>query len=167
MELKPHLLFMLEAARTNTLQQLETLTKPEEWFYQPTAGANHPLWIMGHLAMADNRFAWRFREATDYKPEGYAELFWIGTSPVSDASLYPAVEEVRNYLDDRRSNLLSVVEGLTEEEIAAPMPPLEGNHPMNSVPCHGSWLYYAAMHEMVHAGQLTVCRRGLGQSPLR
>ena len=167
MDFKSHALFLLNVARNNTLSQLATLEKPEDWFYQPVPGANHPLWIMGHLALADNRFAGRFREETDQKSDAFVDAFWIGSTPVADPAAYPAVVEVRAYFDDRRKNLLKVIDQLTEDELLAPLEPVPENHPMFPAPSQGSWLLYAAAHESTHVGQLTVCRRGLGQAPLR
>ncbi|WP_425398776.1 DinB family protein [Aeoliella sp.] len=167
MDFKPHARHLLDTARQYTLKQLAQLTQPEDWVYRPTPNANHALWMVGHLAIADNRFATRFREATHNVPDGYEAMFWIGTECQSSLDAYPAVDEVRAYMDERRENLLRVLDEVTEEEIAAPLPAMDPASPMATAPNLGHYFFYGAAHEMIHAGQLSVCCRGLGHAPLR
>ncbi len=122
---------------------------------------------MGHLALADNRFATRFRAGTDHKPEGYEGIFWLGSVCQSSTDAYPPIEEVRSYFLERRKNLLQVLDEVSEQELTAPMPEMDPKSPMASAPNLGHWFLFAANHEMSHAGQLSVCRRGLGHRPLR
>ena len=68
------------------------------------------------------------------------------------------------YFRDRRAALLKVVDDLSDEELSAPAP--EKNSPIAGAPCIGHILLFAAYHEGVHSGQLTIARRGLGHDPL-
>lgn len=75
MDFKPHARFAIERVREYTQQLLAAFVEPQHWVYRPTPEANHALWIMGHLALADNRFATRFREETDLNPNGFETIF--------------------------------------------------------------------------------------------
>lgn len=167
MDFKSHARHLLAAARQYTLRQLDQLTQPKHWIHRPAPEGNHALWIVGHLAIADNRFATRFREETHHIPAGYEGLFWIGTECHSSLLTYPPIREVRAYLDERRENLLQVLEVVTEEDLNAPLPAMDPASPMATAPNLGQYFLYGAAHEMIHAGQLSVCCRGLGLPPLR
>lgn len=167
MDFKTSARHLLGTARQYTLDQLAQLTEPEHWVYRPTPAANHALWIMGHLALADNRFASRFREAISRIPDGYEELFWFGSTCHSSLEAYPAIDEVRNYLMDRRETFLAVLDEVTEAELDGPLPSMNPLSPMATAPSIGQYFPYAASHEMMHAGQLSVCCRGLGYRAFR
>ena len=124
------------------------------------------MWIVGHIGLADNAFAARFRPDVSAKPDGWDELFWFGSEPRSDSSAYPPVEEVLSYCRDRRSVLLSVLEELTDEELSAPAPGPNERSPLAGAPNMGHTFLFIAYHEGLHTGQLSVARRSLGHEPL-
>lgn len=166
MDLKAHALYGLNRTRGFTEQQLEAFSKPSDWLHRPTPRANHALWIVGHLGLADNRFAATFRPEVDKIPEGYPPLFWFGSDCHSDASQYPPVAEVLDYFRDRRANLLAVVENLTDADLEVPAPAATESSPIAGAPNLGYLLLFAAIHEQGHSGQLSVCRRDLGNDLL-
>lgn len=166
MDLKTHAKYSLERSRWLTEQLLESFKTEDDWFYQAHPDANHAMWIVGHLGLADNMFASRFREQLASKPDGWDDLFWFGSELKSDRSAYPPNEEVLAYFRDRRQTLLNMIDDLTDEELAAPAPPPNEPSPIAGAPCIGHILLFAASHESIHAGQLTVARRGLGNAPL-
>jgi len=165
MDFKAHAKYMLEKARWMTEQMLESFTSEDDWFYQSHEKANHAMWIVGHLALADNMFASKFREATASKPAGFDELFWFGSELQDDRSKYPSKEEVLAYFRDRRDNLMKVVDELSEEELSAAGPGAEEMSPIAGAPSIGQLLIFAAYHEGMHTGQLSVAHRGIGQGP--
>jgi uncharacterized damage-inducible protein DinB len=142
------------------------LKSNEDWFYQPQEKTNHAMWIIGHLALADNMFASKFREATANEPAGYKELFWFGSEPCNDQSKYPPVDEVLTYFRERRENLLKVLDDLTDDEMDAAGPPADAGGPLAGAPSLGHFFLFAAYHEGIHTGQMTVCHRGLGNPPM-
>ncbi len=165
MSLKAHARHGLNISRQMT-ENIVGQFQGDDWFYQPTPKANHALWVVGHLALADNAFASKFREDTDHKPAGYEALFWFGTEPSSNASAYPPVDEVLAYFRNRRENLLKVLDELSDEELSAVAPPADEPGPISGAPDVGQLFHFAAYHEGIHCGQLTVCHRGLGHPPL-
>src|SRR5262245_61428914 len=61
---------------------------------QPTArGGNHPLWVIGHLAVAEGHLH-RILSGEPSPVEHWSGLFAGGTEPGTDASRYPAFDEV-------------------------------------------------------------------------
>ena len=166
MDLKDHARFALEHQRGFTEQLLATFSTRDHWLFQTHPKANHAMWVVGHLGLADNMFASKFREEVADKPAGWDELFWFGSELQVGQSAYPAHEEVRAYFDDRRRTLLKVLEDLSDTELNAPGPPADARSPIAGAPCIGHLFLFAARHEGIHAGQLTVCHRGLGNDPL-
>ena len=117
---------------------------------------------MGHLGLADNYMMKLFDSEGDVRPEGFEKLFWFGSKPIAEDSQLPPIDEVRKYFDDRRENLMNILEKVSEQEMEAPIPP---DSPFK-FPSMGQIFAFNAMHEGIHFGQLTVCHRGLGNQPL-
>ena len=163
MSLKQNIVFALNGSRRMLDGLIESLNKPEDWLHQPCPKANHPLWVVGHLGLADNMFLSRLGEEDGKKPEGWDELFWMGSEVYSDASKYPPVEEVLAYCRERRAALLAKVDALPDEFFTQPAP-AEGM--FAEAPNMASILLFAAYHEGVHSGQFTIAHRSLGHEPL-
>src|SRR5215813_13986025 len=69
---------------------------------QPTArGGNHPLWVVGHLALTEGQLH-QLLSGEPNPVEQWSGLFAGGTEPSTDASRYPAFDEVRNWLSSLR-----------------------------------------------------------------
>lgn len=165
MNFKAHALNSLNTARRMTETVLEQFKNDDDFFYQTHPNANHALWVIGHLALADNMFASKFRPETENKPDGWDDLFWFG-SQIKDKAEYPSPREVLVYMKERRENLLNVIEQLSDEELAAAAPSPEERSPIAGAPNIGQLFLFAAYHEGIHFGQLTVCHRGLGNQPV-
>ncbi len=166
MNLKPHATHILNLSRRMTDELIDAMKTDDDWFYQVHPKANHPLWIIGHLALADNMFASKFRPDVDSKPDGWEELFWFGTEPSSDRNKYPNPEEVLAYFRDRREVLLNVLDELTEAELNAAAPAADQRSAIAGAPNVGQMFIFTAYHEGMHTGQFTVAHRGLGHPPM-
>lgn len=152
----------LRKTRGFTKQLLSTFRTPEEWTFQVHPQANHALWFAGHMGHSDNFFISLLdRSAVRDRPE-FGERFGMGSQPTSEANQYPPVEEVLEYLDERREKLIELLRGMTEERLHAETPP--GTPPF--LPDYASFFRTAAWHETMHAGQLTVARKALGHPPI-
>lgn len=145
---------------------IDGLNSDADWFYQPTEKANHAMWVIGHLGLADNMFAAKFRPDTNKEPAGYKDLFWFGSEPSGDATKYPSVSEVLSYFRERRENLLQVLDDLSDDELNAAAPPADERSPLAGAPNLGQAFHFVAFHEGIHTGQVTVCHRGLGNAPV-
>jgi DinB superfamily len=131
---------------------------------QPTSrGGNHPLWILGHLALVEGAVRQlHFGEPNPVEP--WRPLFGQGTRPTTDAAAYPPFDEVlATYRDLRAKNLARLDEigeaGLDQAPAAVP-PGFEGQSLTR-----GQALLVIALHQTSHLGQLSVARRAAGREP--
>ncbi len=130
----------------------------------PVAG-NHPLWIMGHLALSS---ADLLAMVTDVpNPHGcWKALFEGGSQPLPDLATYPAYAEVMKAYEATHQNVLTVLDELTELQLNARPPAvwdvLQEDPQFQTI---GQVLLFIALHEMSHRGQLADARRALGRKP--
>ncbi|MEX0866685.1 MAG: DinB family protein [Pirellulales bacterium] len=162
MALKERLRRQLESARQLTDGYLQSLTRPEEWTHQVHPRANHPLWIMGHLAQTDNFLVSLVAPEKALPLPQYQECFGMGSQPTDDLAAYPPVAEVQQTFRERRAAMLELLESITEEDLAAPLPAGTPDFLSDK----GSAFEMAVWHEGMHSGQLSVARRSLGYDPL-
>ncbi len=166
MDQKTHMKYLLGRARWLTEQTAEAFKTEDDWFYQPFDKANYPIWVIGHLGLADNAFIGMFRDELTTKPDGWDELFWFGSELKEDRSVYPSAEEALAYFRERRETLLTAIDSLTDEDLAKEAPPADAMSPIAGAPNLAHIFFFASFHEGVHCGQLTIARRGLGNEPL-
>jgi uncharacterized damage-inducible protein DinB len=133
----------------------------EQWCFQPFPGANHAMWLVGHLAVIDDLFLSRLAGRPSSYPEGWAQLFASGTKPLPDPGAYPSPDLVRQFFAQHRQELVSWFASRGEAELAAP-PPDELRKFGQSV---GELMASIAWHEGWHGGQLAVVRKTLGLGP--
>jgi hypothetical protein len=139
---------------------------PTDWFRQPAEGVTHVAWQVGHLAMAEFRLALvRTRglrpEDEDLISDAFIEPFSRESVPVPDSKKYPPPPVIREVFERVHRQTLCELKTLSEEDLDTP-PLIE--HPLFDTKL-GS-LLWCAQHEMLHAGQIGLLRRLLGQSPL-
>ena len=163
MSIKQNILYSLNQSRRMMDGLVDSLANQDDWMYQAHPKANHPLWIVGHIGLADNSFLSRLAPEKDNQPEGWTELFWFGSEVSPDSAKYPPPEEVVAYFRERRKELLKAIEGLNDDFLLSPTPE-EGM--FSDAPNMAQMLFFIAYHEGVHTGQLTVAHRGLGHDPL-
>lgn len=150
----------LEFSRRALLGFLEDV--PEgKWCHQPIPGANHALWIVGHLAHTDNYFLTAVAGRESRVPADWDELFGMGSKPVGDPGKYPNPAAVKDVLRSRRDELLAWFSSLSDAQLAKP---LEGDL-AGFAPDHAALASSIAWHEGLHSGQLTVVRKSLGFAP--
>lgn len=166
MNIKAHAISSLKLSRQLTKNMLADFNTLNDWFYQPHENSNHALWIAGHLGLADNAFASKFRPKVGKEVDGWKDVFWLGSQPTSNPKDYPPIDEVLDYFEDRREVLLNVLNEVSLDELMKPAPPEGSGSPIAGAPNIAQVFFFIASHESVHCGQLSVCRRGLGHSPL-
>ena len=162
METIQRLIVSLEGARNFTEGLLADFKTPEQWTHQLFPGANHPLWIVGHLSYVDNSYLRRVGSPSAVRKPAYSDLFAKGVKVSGNPGDYPPPEEVLEFARDRRKFLLEDIAGRSEADLAQPLP--EGFPPF--LPDYGQLYAFLAWHEGMHAGQITVIRRSLGHAPM-
>lgn len=151
----------LAFARKATLGLLDGLTD-DQWLHQPFAGANHAMWIAGHIACSDEYFTNKVGGRPFNKFEAWQDKFFMNSKPTAEAKAYPPVTEVREALANNREQLISWFQTMDAAKLAAPLP----DDLKDFAPTHGALIGTIAWHEGLHAGQLTVVRKSLGLSPV-
>ena len=132
---------------------------------QPTSsGGNHPLWVLGHLVRAESDLLDGFILGKPNRFPEYEKLFSMGTTPSTDASDYPSMEELMQKSEEIRAATLAHLDTLTDTDLDKPShaPPEFGEFFGTVGAC------FAAMcnHVAFHAGQVADARRAAGRTPL-
>jgi len=156
---------LITSARNYTVRLLDT-TCADDWFRQPPGGITHIAWQVGHLAAAEFRLTLdRIRGArpgdVELMPEPFLRLFGGESVPDPDAAKYPSATEIRAVLDRVHRQALKELSSLAEHELDSPT---GKPHPIATTKYWS--LLWCAQHEMVHAGQIGLLRRLLGEKPL-
>lgn len=162
MSLKKRLQTQLAGSRRFTEGLLQDFKSPEEWTHQVHPHANHALWFVGHMGVSDNFFISQVDASRAESREGYLEKFGPGSEPVADAASYPPIEEILDYMHDRRQVLMELLDNFSDAELAQPTP--EGAP--DFLPDMASVFSTASWHEGLHSGQVTIARRALGHPPM-
>jgi hypothetical protein len=142
---------LIEETRANPL------VRPGEF------GGNHPLWVIGHLAVIEGRVHKAFF-GTPNPLEHWKPLFDAGSEPHDDATKYPSFDEVLKAFRELRSKTLAYLDTLDEAALDKPIdrPPPGLEKPFATV---GRGLLTIALHQTFHLGEAAVARRASGLKP--
>jgi hypothetical protein len=156
----------IEFARAYTLSIVDAIDE-NQWFTMPAGCPTHVAWQVGHLAMAQYGlclYRLRGRQEVDLSlmTSGFRKLFSKGTVPDADAGKYPSPAEIRATLDRVHAQVRIEAPSFTEQQLAEPVDMPYAVH-ANKL----GGLLFCSHHEMIHAGQLGLLRRLLGQQPIR
>ena len=156
----------IDFARNYTLSLLDDIPQ-DQWLAMPGGVPTHIAWQVGHLAMAEHRLAlMRVRgERPDDEqliPSEFVTRY--GKDSVADPAAENNIplDDIRATFDRVHRRTLEELATFSEDRLSEP---LEAPHPM--VDNKLDVLWYAAQHEMVHAGQIGLVRRMLGKPPVR
>lgn len=161
MDLKARLKQGLEHSGGFTAAIVNEIPVGEQWVLRPTPNANHTLWIVGHLGTATNSFIGLVDPSQRDQREDFPALFGKGSQPKSELDAYPAVDEVMGYWSARSKAFIQLLDECSEADLQREVP--KGPGFMHDV---AAVFHMAAWHETLHAGQLTIIHRLIGQSPL-
>ncbi|MBA3315533.1 MAG: DinB family protein [Planctomycetaceae bacterium] len=160
-ELVRFALEMTDGSTLNLVQDMrdKSLTQPGP------NGGNHPLWIMGHLCVVEGSL----RKILYCEPnpvEHWTPIFGLGSTPQTDASVYPPFDEVVKTFHELRADTLRRLEALGNEGLdRTPIEIPPGFE--DAMKTFGHTLLLIALHQMVHYGQIADARRAAGLKPLR
>jgi uncharacterized damage-inducible protein DinB len=125
--------------------------------FQPVAGNNHVLWVLGHVAYSDDVIRCTLEGGASTFPKEWAPLFKDGSEPTDDAKRYPAPAELRRVLGETRQALIKWFSSMNEAQLAKPLPKSWQAFARSQ----GELMSSIAAHETFHAGQLSAVRRAL------
>ena len=143
-----------------------TTIDESDWFRIPAGCVSHVAWQVGHLTIAQYRLALHFVRGIlpgdeELVPGEYKDLFGRGSIPDMERSILPVPATIRTHFDRVHRRVLDDVGAMTESDLDKPlvMPhPLARNR--------REVLLWCGHHEMLHAGQIGMLRRLLGQAPM-
>src|SRR5262249_10869920 len=151
-------------ARRYTLGLLDSIDQAD-WFRMPAEGVTHVAWQVGHLAFAQYRLALeRVRgprpDDADLLPETLLRLFGRESVPDPDPARYPAASGTRAAFARVHERVLRDLPGHPEADLDPPVEP-----PHRVAKNKLEVLFWCGQHELIHAGQIALLRRLLGQAP--
>ncbi len=161
MDLKERLRRGLQHTRWFTDRVLSEIRLPDDWVRRPCPTANHAIWIAGHLGLATNSFIGFVDSSKKVERDDWVPLFGQRTEPIDDLMAYPAPSEVAAFLTERGNVLIGLLDECSDDDFAREVS--DGPAFMYDV---GAVFQMAAWHEALHAGQLTVIHRMIGETPI-
>ena len=133
---------------------------PDDMVALPNGIANHPAWIVGHLAFACQLLGGAVAGLPELLPAHWAARYGTGSVPVADVNAYESKADALAILADAQSRITQAVERLDEARLDEPFPEpsyLEVfptvRHSLNQV---------LVGHTAFHVGQVSVWRRAMG-----
>ena len=123
---------------------------------------NHAIWVLGHIAFADDLFISEFRGEASSLPDGHAKQFGQSSVPSELATDYPSRDAMVEQLANARTRLIEWVKSLDGDAAWQEAP--ESIKPLT--PHAIGAAFTLAQHEFLHAGQLTTVRSSIGMKPL-
>jgi uncharacterized damage-inducible protein DinB len=125
---------------------------------------NHAIWTLGHLCVVEGSIPEIL--LGEPNPVGHWKpLFFIGSQPSDDASLYPTFDELLGTYRRLRAANAALLERLGEAGLdrqpAAVPPGFE-----DLMKTFGQTILLVALHNMLHLGQVADMRRVVGLKPL-
>ncbi len=130
----------------------------EELMNRPGTGCNHIAWQLGHLISSEANLINMVKEGAGMQlPDGFADAHSKETCGSDDASGFCSRDEYLDLYAKTRENSLSVIGGLSADELKA-----EGPEAFKQMcPTIESMLMLIASHPMMHVGQFVPVRRAL------
>ncbi len=134
-------------------------------FAQPTSnGGNHAIWILGHITYSESSLLDGFILGKPNRFGHWEHLFAAGTTPTTDASKYPAFEELVKEFNTMRAATLDYLNTLSDDDLDKPSYGPEEFGPLFGTV--GACCSAMSGHIGFHNGQLADIRRALGRPPL-
>lgn len=161
MNFKERLKHGLEHSRGFTAKVFAEIGDDENWVRRPTGGANHALWIAGHLGVATNYFIGLIDPTKAQNRKEYGLLFGKGSQPKDSLSEYPSPEEIKGFWSERATAFIDLLDACTDDDLEREIPKGPG-----FMPDVASVFQMAVWHEALHSGQLSVIHRLVGQTPI-
>jgi uncharacterized damage-inducible protein DinB len=137
----------LEFTRKKTLDTLDTIARRPDAAavlgWRPGPGRAHIAWQLMHIAATDDRHLGIRMKGGDPANAEYVRRFAGGSTPDDNI---PAVDEIRCYLDERRTAMLDHLMSLSDDDLP--------RKPNDQAPwTYETWFQVLTWHESHHQGQ--------------
>jgi len=132
-----------------------------ELLQRPVPAANHPLWQLGHLCVAETNIINMIKPgAMPELPSGFADRFQNKkTNHIDDPAQLASKQQVMELLGRAHQAIIAFVKTLSEADLDQPAP----ERFRKMFPTVGDLMEFQSMHMMMHLGQIQVARRKLGK----
>jgi len=132
-----------------------------EMLTRPCAGANHPLWQVGHLCVAETNIGNMIKAGSMPElPAGFAERFENKkTNHVDDPAQLASKAQLVEIFTKARAATIANLKNYSEADLDAPGP----ERLRRMAATVGEAFDMNAQHVMMHLGQIQVARRKLGK----
>lgn len=134
-------------------------TPDELMLTPPSKDGNHPIWVMGHIAQSEDQLHALCTGEPMLLDKQHHTLFGSGTTPVTDAGIYPDRETLAKRMQTTHKQTLRWAESMTTDELAHKPTPKQVQ---TFAPTHIGTI---GAHELMHLGQVTSTRTGAGLPP--
>jgi len=162
MSIAAHIKSALELPGMVVRSYLEDLSD-DELLVRPFDTMNHIAWQLGHLIAGENFHITQLDLAPmPPLPQRFADKHSKEAAANGDPSDFCSKAEYLALMDEQRFGTLSILAGLSDEELMKPSP----ESLKYFGPTVGSVFSGESAHWMMHAGQWAVVRRKLGRPPL-
>jgi hypothetical protein len=158
---RQHISGYLRFIRTCSLDVLKNFPE-DKYCFQTGPEDNHPLWVLGHIALTDAWIASTVGIQGIQVPETWNAVCGQGSKPASDPKLYPSLADARKTFDSTRAAILNWTEGASEAQLSAPLKEKTGGFAVDVADA----LYKLGWHEGWHFGQVATLRRALKLPPV-
>lgn len=129
-------------------------------------GGNHPLWVIGHLALSEAGLQAMISGAAN-PCEAWRPLFDGGSQPTTDATAYPPFDEVLAAYKRHMNKTNQMLEQIGDAGLDQTPPHVPDTMASTGYfRTVGGVFQFIAMHRMMHIGQLADARRADGRKPL-
>jgi len=132
----------------------------EDYFKIPLPGTNHVAWLVGHVAVSEDRMVAAVCGTEPNTDEATASRFVAGSTCLADAASYPARSQIDAMFRDARANVVEKLKAFDDVTWDHPSP--EG-WDKNFFPTLGTIWLMMGTHPFWHIGHITVCRTALGK----
>ncbi len=131
---------------------------------RPCPSANHPLWQLGHLCVAETNLLNGFKpNCMPELPSGFADRFANKkTNNIDDPKLLATKQQVVDLFVKTRQATIAAVQTLSESDLDKPAP----EQFRKFFATIGDLVNLQTTHVMMHLGQIQVARRKLGKPVL-
>lgn len=153
----------LEKGKVWLLGLVEDMKDAPVTFPTPKGG-NHPLWVLGHVILAEAGLVARFILGEENPLAKWDSLFGKDSVPEANAARYPSMDELVSEWDRVRARTLEVLGSFSDADLAKPSkaPPELAMMFGTIADCFS----VISMHATFHAGQVADARRVLGRRPV-
>lgn len=120
----------------------------------PDGFNNNILWNLGHIYLSQEQFVFCFDQELMEIPDGFAELFGMGTKPSDWTIQPPTLLELLKFLNEQPNRIRERLRNRLDEEVVTPF-----NIPGLNLKTIGELLSFNLYHEGIHVQAIRMLKK--------